>query len=159
MKRLGIIALLWIFLALPVSASMVSFLVVEEGLLPEVPANEYSAVWEDGLMGAFFEAGHIVSNSPILRVERLSGSQLPTEVNTDFNEAFSGGADYFILAVLEFGTQNGGSRPTAISIKIFTTNSQILIYEQRFPAGTGVNPREDYSKAQETARILAAQIR
>ncbi|MDR0313257.1 MAG: hypothetical protein LBI14_06640 [Treponema sp.] len=155
MKRLGIIALLWVFLALPAFASMVSFLIVEEG--SGAPANNYSAVWEDELMGAFFDAGHIVSNSPILRVESLSDSELPVEVNADYDEAYYGGADYFILAVLEFRPQNGQSRLNSVVIKIFTTNSQTLIYERRFAAGTGQNASE-LARAKETAQIVAAQI-
>jgi hypothetical protein len=156
MKRLGIIVIFYIFLALPLSASMVSFLVVEEGVRPGVQAGDYSSAWEDGLMGAFFDAGHIVSNSPVLRIEKLSDAVLPQEVNVDYSEAYEGGADYFLLAVLEYRPQD--SKPYAVCIKIFSTLSQRLIYEQRFPAGTGANPRDEYSKALETAKIVASQI-
>jgi hypothetical protein len=157
MKRLGIMVLFMIFLVLPLSASMVSFLVVEEGVRPGVQAGDYSTAWEDGLMGAFFDAGHIVSNSPVLRIERLSDGELPPELNVDYREAYEGGADYFLIAVLEYRPQE--TKPYSVCIKIFTTLSQRLIYEQRFPAGTGVNSRDEYNKALETARIVVAQLR
>jgi hypothetical protein len=156
MKRLGIMVLFWIFLALPLSASMVSFLVVEEGVRPGVQVGDYSSAWEDGLMGAFFDAGHIVSNSPVLRIEKLSNAVFPPELDVDYREAYEGGADYFLLAVLEYRPQD--SKPYSICIKIFSTVSQRLIYEQSFPAGTGANPRDEYTKAQETAKIVASQL-
>ena len=157
-KRLGIAVLLSGLFVLPLSASMVSFLVIEEGLQPGAEAGDYSALWEDSLMGTFFDAGHIVSNSPILRVEKLSAAVLPLEVQADYADAFRGGADFFIIAVLEYRTQDRRTRPFTVSIKIFTTNSEQLIYENRFPAGNGINSQDEYLKAQETARIIAAQI-
>jgi len=137
---------------------MVSFLVVEAGLLPGSEAAEYSNVWEGGLMGAFFDAGHIVSNSPVMRIEKLSASTLPAEVKRDYADAYTGGADYFILAVLEFKLQDRRAKPYEIHIRIFTTNTEQLIYENRFPAGNGINLQDEYLKAQETARTVAAQL-
>jgi len=163
-KRLGFMAVLLGLLVLPLSASMVSFMVVETGQNPDAINSEYSMLWEDGLMGAFFDAGHIVSNSPILRLNKPTASdflveELPGEARRDFVEASEGGADYFILAVLEFTTQNGRTRPQLINIRIFTINGCELVYENLFPAGTGVNLQDEAEKARDAARIIAAQIK
>jgi hypothetical protein len=157
MKRLGIIVIFWIFLALPLSASMVSFLVVEEGVRPGNQSGDYSSAWEDGLMGAFFDLGHIVSNSPVLRIDKLTDAEFPPELNVDYWDALEGGADYFLIAVLEYRPQD--NRPSSVCIKVFSTLSQRLIFEQRFSAGTGANPRDEFSRAQEAARIVASQLR
>jgi hypothetical protein len=156
MKRLGIIVIFWIFLAFPLSASMVSFLVVEEGARPGNQSGDYSSAWEDGLMGAFFDAGHIVSNSPVLRIDKLSDAEFPPELDVDYWDALEGGADYFLIAVLEYRPQD--NKPYSVRIKVFSTTSQRLVFEQRFPAGTGVNSRDEYTKAQETAKIVVSQL-
>jgi len=33
-----------------------------------------------------------------------------------------------------------------------------MIYENRFPAGNGLGPQDEYQKAQETGSIIAAQL-
>ena len=162
-KRFGIVVLLSLFMVFPLSASMVSFLLIETGLKTGSNSGEYTNVWEDGLMSAFFDAGHIVSNSPVMRLENvtasdLEGNILPAQAQEDFSDAARGGADFFIMAILEYNSQGGRYKPQMISIRIFSTVSRGLIYEHRFPAGTGANLRDEYNKAQETARIIAAQI-
>jgi len=137
---------------------MVSFLVVEEGIRPGTDAGNYSSVWEDGLMSAFFDAGHIVSNSPIMRIEQLSQQELPNEIKIDYTDAERGGADFFIVAVLAFNTQDRRARPESIIIKIFTTGTQQLIFTQQFPAGQGSNLQDELSKARNIAGYIAAQI-
>ena len=162
--RLGMAALLWGFLVFPLSASMVSFMVIETGLRPEANKSDYSYAWEDGLMSVFFDEGHIVSNSLVLRMEKTPEGIFPKEAEEDFLEAYRGGADYFILILLEYKSQGVPLRPQGALIKIFTTEessepSQNLVYEQQFPVGTGVNVRDEYVRAQETGKIVAAQLK
>ena len=157
-RRFGL-AILLFGLTFPVPAAMVSFLVIEEGVRPGADAGNYSSVWEDGLMSAFFDAGHIVSNSPIFRVGQLSDADLPSEVKVDYADAKSGGADYFIMAVLDFNSEERRVRPISVSVKIFTTDSQEMIFAQQFPAGQGVNLQDEFLKAQGVAQLIAAQIR
>jgi hypothetical protein len=161
---LGIAALLLVFSVLPLSASMICFLVIETGLKPEAIRENYSSVWEDGLMSVFFDLGHIVSNSPVLRVEKLEEEMLPYEAQKDFLEAARGGADYFILVLLEYRLHSGPIKPQEALIKIFTTEETPgaianLVYERRFPSSPGASLRDEHVKAQETARIIAAQLK
>jgi hypothetical protein len=160
-KRLGMAGLLFVLLVFPLSASMVSFVVVEVGLRQEAARSDYSSVWEDGMMGAFFDAGHIVSNSPVMRIEKISEGLLPQEVQADYYDAFRGGADYFVVVFLEYVPQGGLLRPQGALVKIFTPGEPVgnPIYEQRFPAGTGAGLRDESVRAQETARIIMTQIR
>ena len=158
-KRILIVALLWAFAVLPLSASMVSFLIIEEGVSQSAPAGDISFLWEGGLMGAFFDAGFIVSNSPVLRVNKISNGELPEEAMSEFQFAATGGAEYFVLAVMEHQNLNGRIRPVEVKIKIFSTNSQTLIFEQGFPTGRGSNSSEEFALAQQAARVVAAHLR
>jgi hypothetical protein len=160
-KRLGMTVLLFVFLVLPLSASMVSFMVVEVGLRQEANRNEYSSVWEDGMMGVFFDAGHIVSNSPVMRLEKISEGILPQEVEADYQDARRGGADYFVLVFLEYVPQGGLLRPQGARIRIFASRESVgnLIYEEQFPANTGGSLRDESARAQEAARIIMTKMK
>ena len=142
---------------------MVTFMVIETGIQPDARGSEYSSLWEDGLMSVFFDAGHIVSNSLAMRLEKIPQEEIPGEVQEDFLEAARGGSEYFILIYLDY-SQPGMQKPQEALVKIFRIEealgaSRSLIYEQRFPAGTGSSLRDEYIKAQETARIVVAQLK
>ena len=157
-KLLWCIVLL-VVLIFPASASMVSFLVVETGLNEGIPVTQFGTLWEGGLMASFFDAGHIVTNSPILRMLEKPEQDLTGSVRNDFNDAITGGAEYFILGFLNYNLQGGTSNPVDILVKIYRTDSQELIYEQNFPAGRGRNQNEEYQFALNAGRIIISQIK
>jgi hypothetical protein len=146
------------FMAVPLHASMVSVLVIETGLEQETVVKDYSTLWEDGIMGAFFEAGHIVTNGPIVRLGADQNKEFPDVAQSDFNEASEGGADYFILVLLEYKNRDGTFKPSGVSLKLYRTVPRGLIYEDRFPAGQGADNREEHARAREAARVLIAHI-
>jgi hypothetical protein len=148
-------AVLLLLLVFPVSASTVSFLVVETGL-GEKTITQYGSLWEGSLMEVFFEAGHIVTNSPIARMEKRPAEDLSGPIKLDFNEAKVGGADYFILGFLEY---KDSSVPNAMVVKIYNTDTEKIIFEQSFPAGTGRNPREEEQIAKNAGRIIVSNIK
>jgi len=156
-RRMGL-ALLFVFLTFPLSASMVSFLLVETGLGEDVTSSQYTSLWEGALMAVFFDAGHIVTNSPFTRIEKLPAMDLAGQMKDDFNEAVNGGADYFILGFLEYKLQGDRPVPVSIVLKTYKTNSQKLVYEQRFPAGTGRNLNDEYQYAQNVGRIIISHL-
>jgi hypothetical protein len=133
---------------------MVSFLVVETGLREGSSAGEYSSLWEDGLMSCFFDAGHIVSNGNILRIEQDSAKELPDEAVSDFDDAVQGGAEFFVLVLLEYNNGSGSLRPATVSFRIFSTASRKMIYQRNFPAGTAASLREEYAYAIESGRAI-----
>ena len=158
-KRLGSMALMLLLLVFPVSASMVSFLLVETGLKEEVPSTQYTSVWEGGLMAAFFDAGHIVTNGPIARMETRPPMDFTGFLKDDFDEAILGGAEYFILGFLEYQILGGKPFPVGIVLKIYTTDSQILVHEQSFTAGTGNNFDEEFKIAQNAGWAMISYIK
>ena len=158
-KRLWGMAALLLLLAFPASASMVSFLVVETGLSEESAASQYSSLWEGGLMEVFFNAGHIVSNYPVARMEKRPAKDISGSIESDFNEAAEGGADYFILGFLEYQLNGLTPLPVGISLKLYKTDTKELIFERNFPAGTGKNPNEEYQYAQNAGRIIISNIK
>jgi len=154
-KRLVSMAVLFLLLLFPASASTVSFLVVETGL-GEKTITQYGSLWEAGLMEVFFDAGHIVTNSPIARMEKRPAEDLSGSIELGFNEARVGGADYFILGFLEF---RDSSVPNAMIIKIYSTNAEKLIFERSFPAGNGRNLGEEYQIAKNAGQIVVSNIK
>ena len=52
-------------------------------------------LWESGLMDVFFEAGHIVSNAPALRLDRKPAEAFPEAARPELNEAIAGGGGVF----------------------------------------------------------------
>ena len=122
------------------NASMVSFLVVETGLAQTVPVREYSMLWENSLMDAFFDAGYIVSNASILRLQREPQSGFPEEARVEMNEAVRGGADFFIIAILDYDSAVWTAN--SVSLQMFRLNPHEKIYERQLNART-VRPSHD----------------
>ena len=158
-KRLGSMVILLVILAFPVSAAMVSIVLVETGVNDRISTGQYSSVWEGGLMSAFFDAGHIVTNSPIARIERKPNPYLSGQIRAEFNEAINGGADYIILGLIEYNTREGMGTPVGIVLKLYDSISEQLIYEQNFPAGPGRSNNEEYQFAQNAARLIISHLK
>jgi hypothetical protein len=158
-KRLGSMAALLMLLAFPASASMVSFLMVETGINEEVSSGQYTSLWEGGLMAAFFDAGHIVTNGPVARMEKKPSRDLTGTVEVDFNEAVKGGAEYFILGFIEYQVRSGKPVPVGIALKLYQTDSKKLVFEQSFPAGSGKNLDEEYLFAQNAGKVIISHLK
>ena len=157
-KLPGCVALLLFVLIFPVSASMVSILLVETGLNEEAPLTQHSSLWEGALMSSFFDAGHIVTNSPILRLEEKPQQALNIALKSDFEDAASGGADFIVLCLLEFQSQARGAAPADVSIRTYRADTQELIFEQNFPTGRGRNQNEEYQFAQNAGNVIVSRI-
>ena len=158
-KRLVGTAVLFLVLVFPARASMVSVLVVETGLSEEISTEQYGSLWEGGLMETFFNAGHIVTNSPIMRMEKKPAQDLAGLVKNDFDDAILGGAEYFILGFLNYQISGGRPVPVEIAIKLYKTDTRELLFEQNFPAGRGKSMNEEYQFAQNTGRIIISHIK
>ena len=157
-KRLALVSL-FMLLVFPVFGSMVTFLVIETGLNEEFAATQHSSLWEDALMAEFFEAGHIVTNYPVARMEKKPEMDLVGKIGIDFYDAMRGGSDYFILGFLEYKIQGDAAAPVAITIKLYETRSEMLVFEHNFPAGGGKSLGEEYLAAQNAARVLVSNIK
>ena len=157
-KRLGCMAVLLGLLAFPASASMVCFLIVETGINEAAKSGQYSTLWEGGLMEAFFNAGHIVTNSPITRIEKKPARDLSGMVEAEFNDAIRGGAEFFVLGFLEFKNYGERAVPVELALRLYSSNSRDLVFEQNFPAGSGKNFDEEYLIAQNAGRVIISHL-
>ena len=153
----GALVVLLCLITIPASAATVSFMMVETGLREDSVSTRYGSLWEGSLMDAFFNAGHIVTNSPITRMETRPIT-INTDLQADLDDAYLGGAQYFVLGVLEYIDQPGVPIPSKITIEIYTTGTRELIYRQDFAAGAGRTMTEEDRIAQEAGRITVSQI-
>jgi len=153
-KKYAMQGLLFCVIAIsPLRAATVSFLVMEVGVPTEAPASEQSIMWENGLLDVFFEAGHIVSNSPIMRVAQRPGEGFPDEAERDFEFAKEGMMQYFVIAIVNHPT------PYNVSLRLFRTDSQQMIIERQYTGRTYRSKREEIEAIREEIQLLMARIR
>jgi hypothetical protein len=157
-KRRLPVLFLAVLSAFPASAATISFLVVETGLA-EGTAAESSSIWESGLMDVFFDAGHIVSNAPVLRLSGEPDKPLPDEARGSFDEALEGGADFFVLALLEFQGPRDNPKPRRVSLRLFTTRPCRFIYEEQVDGSPPAAQAEEFAAAQKAARTIVSRLR
>jgi len=156
-KRLSGLFTLIFILAFPLPAATISFLMVETGLDEGAQTTQYGSIWEGGLMEVFFNAGFIVTNSPIARMENIP-EYFNGELQAYLDDAIMGGAEFFILGFLEYDSQERNSSLLGIKIEIYHGRDQTQIFEQYFPAGTGRNTNEEFQLAQSAGRVLVSFI-
>jgi hypothetical protein len=145
---------------LPLSAATVSVAVVETGLQEESPRSESSNLWENGLMDVFFDAGHIVSNAPLMRLPGKPAAPFPEELRDDLAEAAAGGMEFLVLALLEYQeTAAPESGPRHVSLRLFRIDPLKLIVEQDIRGGDARKAADVYALAKSAARGIATHIK
>ena len=155
-KCLAIAAFLSVIFAPVITAANVSFLVIETGLSSEAGANQHSVLWEDGLLDVFFETGHIVSNAPVLRIEAKPDGDFPEEARGDLDEAIEGGADFFILALLDYTA--GTSMPQNIFLQLYRIDPYKKIFEQQYTGKTFKSNKEEYDNLKAIVKGLVPHL-
>lgn len=153
MKRWCFLIGLAVFVLSALPAATVSFLVVEAGLPAETAVPNSSRLWENGMLDAFFEAGHIVSNAPILRVEGKSFPELKAEIK----EAREGGADFLVVAFLSY--REGVPEKPSATIRLFSVSSGSLLYETSFRDEAAQNSDEEFLTIKNNAKQLVPELR
>ncbi|GHV31534.1 hypothetical protein AGMMS4952_20450 [Spirochaetia bacterium] len=168
-------------LALGVSAqgATVSFVVIETGLREETPPIASSRLWEDALLGVFFDSGHIVSNTPIRRIPEKPPKNLPDEARVSLDSALEGGADFFILAMLDYQnplrTGEALPKPQNVSIRLFKTEPYRFLFSMEYnldKRNTGEGPfkegsvnnartadKDELTGAMDAARAMAKHLK
>ena len=134
-------------------ATTVSFLIIETGLTMENSASRHSILWENSLMDVFFESGYIVSNAPLLRLLHKPDEGFPYEAERDYIDAVEGGVDYFVIAIVEHPA------PHNVSLRLFSTNTREMIFEQSFTDRTFQSAREENTTIKNSISTFAAHIR
>ena len=152
MKKLSFAVILGILGLLSLNAATVSVLVVETGLPPGNGCTPSAGVWESGFMDTFFEAGHIVSNAPCMQIaaafdsnadRTASSGVLPREVNSDFDQARIGGADFFVLVILDY-KEESIEHPKDVFVRVFRVSTGELLHETKIAAKTWANSDQEF---------------
>jgi hypothetical protein len=162
LKQAGGFVCLSLLLSAPLSAATVSFLVIETGLGEGEGRNEFSTLWETSLMDVFFESGHIVSNAPVMRLPVNPEGEFPEEARGDLEEAREGGAEFFVLALLDYAASSGAGilgAPRLVRLKLFKIDPYKLLFEQRYTGTLTVSENEEFLNAKKTAQTIIPHLR
>jgi hypothetical protein len=117
-------------------------------------------------LDVLFEAGHIVSNAPVLGLGGIEeagipGSQspfaeFPGELEAELAEARAGGADYFILALLRYpAVSDRKTWPERVSLRVYDMRPYRFLYEE---TGTPARPESETGQARRLIRGLIPHI-
>lgn len=129
MKKVTIFAVLFgLFLNFSAGASMISFYVIETGLSDDRGEFRQSILWENAFLDVFFEAGYIVSNAPILRLERKPSNIMNV---IDIDEAISVGVDIMVIARLDYIPDS--QIPGEVTLYVYRMTPQEKILERQVP--------------------------
>ena len=161
LKRCVTLLVLVLCAAFPLSAATVSFIVIETGLNMDAGANQYSGLWESGLLDVFFENGHIVSNAPVLRLENTPSEAFPEQARKELAEAAEGGAVFLITALLEYQIPGSAARekPQRIILRVFSMSPFKMLYVQSLPASNSQSVREEFENIKKAARTLLPHLK
>ena len=163
MKKTGLLLIFGLLCSLSLSAATVSVLVLETGLPPGNGCTPSAEVWESGMMDAFFDAGHIVSNAPCQQIVSAAYGAtkgLPMEAGSDFDQARIGGADFFILVLLNYQGDISENPTKEICIRVFQVSSGDLLYETQLTRRAWENIDEEFFFAKQNAgKILPVLVK
>ena len=148
-----LMTILCFFLSVAANASMVSFFVIETGLPEDGRENLNSVNWENAFLDVFFDAGHIVSISPMLRLEKKPQGDILREV--DMRPLRNGGIEFLIIAQLDYNTE---FTPSEMSFLVYRVNTRELITEKKMQGRQISSPREGFEYMKSIARGLIAYI-
>jgi hypothetical protein len=156
----------FIFFLSPLFCANVSVLVIETGLRDgqTVFYGETASLWETGLMDAFFEEGHIVTNAQAIALEKKPGKELTGEIQGYIADAGDAGIDYFILAYLSYETArtgqfSGRSKPAGIEFNLFNITLSKCVWTQYVDLGQAAYPKADeLGKAKRIGRSLVMHL-
>lgn len=166
MKKQSFVLILSILGFMSLNAATVSVLIVETGLPPGNGCTSSAVVWESGFMDTFFEAGHIVSNAPCMQIDNAfdsnadrfaSSGVLPREVNGDFDQARIGGADFFVLIILDY-KEGSLELPKEVFIRVFGVSTGELLHEAKIAAKVWVNKDEEFRDVKQQAGRIVPQL-
>jgi hypothetical protein len=85
---------------------------------------------------------------------------LPAEAERDYIDAKEGGMDLFVVAIINYPERRGtGSvKPQNVTLRLFSTRSEQMIYEQVYTDTATRNARDDYESVKSAIREFAAHI-
>jgi len=151
LKRTVLVLISGILLTFSVGAATVSFYVVEAGI-NEGADKKASELWETAFMDVFFDAGYIISNAPIMRLDKSPSDILQI---LDFKEASVCGIDYMLIVLLNYIVDQ--PTPDEVSFYIYKVNKREKVLERKIQQKQ-VPSRDDYSNMKSIARGFVPYI-
>ena len=151
--RFILVLVFGVFIRFSVEVSMVSFYVIETGLPDNGNDNRHSLLWENALMDVFFEAGYIVSNAPVLRLESKPQDDVLCQLH--MQNARSAGIDFLLITRLDF---NSNTAPSEISFYIYRVITKEKLFERQIQGRPGRQSREEFEYMKSIARGLIPYI-
>jgi len=151
-KRIIIALITGLFINFTASATMISFYIIETGLNEEAKIGQ-SELWEGAFMDVFFDAGYIVSNAPVLRLEHKPAN---VERFIDLEEAEMCGVNFILVAQLDYA--NGLMMPGEISVYVYNVQTKQKLMERKM-AGRQYNTlTAQYDNMKSIARAFVPYI-
>jgi hypothetical protein len=155
-KSLAALVLLGVLITYRTEAAAVTLLVIETGLTQEQGSVQQSLVWEDALMDVLFDAGHIVTNTPMMRFQDKTNGEFPEEAESELDEAREWGADFFIIAILNY--EGGAQAPREITLRLFRISPYQRIYEQHLTGRNYRTQKEESDSIKAIARGVVPHL-
>lgn len=156
MKKYALLAVFIVFLAFSVHANVISFYIVETGLSLEGERNISSLLWENAFLDVFFDAGFIVTNYPMMRMERKPQESIIEAAGFDLAEAKDAGIDYILIAQLDYSNPSNG--PENVTVFVFKVSNHLIIYEKKITGRTFRNERDAIEELKKIVRELVPVI-
>ena len=155
-KRVFTVMIFVLFFNINAAASMVSFCVIETGLPENRAFSDHSVQWENAFMDVFFDAGYIVSNYPMTRLEEKPKNGIMESAGINIMDARIWGIDFIIISQLDYS--DFGQPPNNITLLIYKVNTSEKIYERQFDGRTYRSAREEHDDIKGIIRSLVPYI-
>jgi hypothetical protein len=100
-----------------------------------------------------------------MRVPERPQKNLPDEAKASMRDALDGGAEFFILAVLDYENQPKTGielpKPRSISIRLFKTEPYRFLFSQEYTPRAEVHTtdKDDMVNAMSAARLIATHLK
>jgi len=154
---------------MPLAATTVSVLVIETGRSSTAEIGPAASVWESGVMDAFFDAGYIVINVPILQLKETPRTGLPREAWVEFETAQREGSDLFVVVHLSYsGSSKNPSNKNPFNIEdqdktvfmaIFDISTEELLFETSIGVNNLKNLSDEFKIAKQNTGNIIRRIR
>jgi len=153
LKRATIAIIIFVSLIFSVKAATVSFYVIEAGLSGDVDLKQsQSILWENAFLDVFFDEGYIITNAPIMRLEKKPSDILQV---VDITEARGFGVDYMLIVLLDYKKELPA--PNEVSFYIYKVLKKEKVLEKKIPLKREYS-QEDYLSMKSIAKGFVPYI-
>jgi len=142
-----------LFLTFSAEAAMVSFCVIETGLPENGRDNQQSVLWENAFLDVFFDAGHIIVDAPMLRMQKKPEGSILQHI--DMQVMRRTGVEFIIVAQLDF---NDTSSPEEITFFIYKVTPGEMIVKKQIEGRQARPAREELEYMKTVARGFTTYI-